>query len=113
VTFVAAVAATSPICSPWCAAPPPIRRRRRTRPLSIILVPRPERGFRYEGAIDMLGHLAPTFHREDVRVLKENVLGHVGAGKALTDAKTMHRRSRRPARSFRRCPGRVCRRYTP
>ena len=56
--------------------------------LSVILVPRPERGFRYAGAIDMLGHrghLAPTFHLDDVRVPRGNVLGQVGAGKALVD----------------------------
>jgi butyryl-CoA dehydrogenase len=56
--------------------------------LSVLLVPRPERGFRYEGAIDMLGHrghLAPTFHLDEVRVPRGNVLGQVGAGKALVE----------------------------
>ena len=42
----------------------------------------------YEGAIDMLGHrghLAPTFHFDDIRVPKDHVLGEVGAGKALIE----------------------------
>jgi butyryl-CoA dehydrogenase len=58
------------------------------RALSVILVPRPQAGFTYEGAIDTLGHrghLTPTFRFDDVRVPKENVIGEVGVGKALVE----------------------------
>ena len=56
--------------------------------LSVILVPRPDHGFTYEGAIDTLGHrghLTPGFRFDGVRVPKDNVIGEIGAGRALVE----------------------------
>jgi nitroalkane oxidase len=58
------------------------------RALSVITVPRPARGFIYDGAIDTLGHrghLAPAFRFDNVRVPRANLLGQIGAGKALIE----------------------------
>jgi butyryl-CoA dehydrogenase len=58
------------------------------RALSVISVPRPASGFVYDGGIDTLGHrghLAPAFRFDNVRVPRTNLLGQIGAGKALVE----------------------------
>lgn len=56
--------------------------------LSVIIVPGPAEGFVAGPAIDMVGHrahLAPSFRFDNVRVAAANVIGGVGAGKALVE----------------------------
>jgi alkylation response protein AidB-like acyl-CoA dehydrogenase len=57
-----------------------------TRGISIIAVPRPDRGLIFEQAFDTLGHrahLTPRFCLDDVRVPVGNVLGREGGGLQL------------------------------
>jgi nitroalkane oxidase len=57
--------------------------------ISVILVERPALGLVYERAIDSVGHrahLLPQFNLEGVSVPKDNVLGSLGGGLALTAA---------------------------
>ncbi|MFC9552297.1 acyl-CoA dehydrogenase family protein [Rhodococcus sp. NPDC056960] len=59
------------------------------RSLSVLLVPKPDRGFVSDENFDTMGHrghLTPRFHFDDVRVPRENVLGEVGGGKALVES---------------------------
>jgi alkylation response protein AidB-like acyl-CoA dehydrogenase len=59
------------------------------RGISIILVERPASGLVFERAIDSVGHrahLLPVFNLSGVSVSKDNVLGGLGGGLALTGA---------------------------
>jgi alkylation response protein AidB-like acyl-CoA dehydrogenase len=59
------------------------------RGISIILVERPASGLAFERAIDSVGHrahLLPVFNLSGVSVSKDNVLGGLGGGLALTGA---------------------------
>jgi butyryl-CoA dehydrogenase len=57
--------------------------------ISVIAVPRPDKGIVVESYFDPMGHrahLVPRFRLDKVRVPAKNVLGPVGAGKTLVDA---------------------------
>src|ERR1700738_4209417 len=59
------------------------------RGISIVVVERPAPGLVFERAIDSMGHrahLLPQFNLKEVRVSKDNVLGTLGGGLALTAA---------------------------
>jgi nitroalkane oxidase len=59
------------------------------RGISIIVVERPASGLIFERAIDSIGHrshLLPQFNLKQVSVARENVLGNLGGGLALTAA---------------------------
>jgi nitroalkane oxidase len=59
------------------------------RGISIILVERPASGLVFERAIDSVGHrahLLPQFNLKGVGVPRENILGSLGGGLALTAA---------------------------
>lgn len=56
--------------------------------LSVIAVPRPERGFVLEEVFDTVGHrghLTPRFSLNDVRVSVQNLIGREGEGQALVE----------------------------
>jgi len=70
------------VCRSDPSAPP-------ERSISVIAVPKPERGFRLVELIDTVGnraHPAPVFELNDVRVPYDNVLGEAGAGRGIIDA---------------------------
>lgn len=70
------------VCRTDTAAPP-------DRSISVIAVPRPERGLELLHLMDTLGnraHAAPRFRLDAVRVPAQNVVGTVGAGRAIIDA---------------------------
>jgi butyryl-CoA dehydrogenase len=57
--------------------------------LSILAVPRPERGLTLVKAVDTIGHrghLVPHFRLDAVRVPYDHVIGGAGQGRALVDA---------------------------
>lgn len=57
--------------------------------LSVLLVPKPERGLSTEACPETLGHrahLTPRFRFDQVRVPLDHVVGGVGGGKALVEA---------------------------
>jgi len=59
------------------------------RGISIMIVERPASGLVFERAIDSVGHrahLLPRFHLKGVSVSRDNVLGSLGGGLALTAA---------------------------
>ncbi|WP_426439292.1 acyl-CoA dehydrogenase family protein [Bradyrhizobium genosp. P] len=59
------------------------------RGISIMIVERPASGLIFERAIDSVGHrahLLPEFGLRGVSVSRDNVLGHLGGGLALTGA---------------------------
>jgi nitroalkane oxidase len=59
------------------------------RGISVLIVERPASGLVFERAIDSLGHrshLLPQFNLKQVSTSKENVLGSLGGGLALTAA---------------------------
>ncbi|MBL6750566.1 MAG: acyl-CoA dehydrogenase [Nevskia sp.] len=59
------------------------------RAISVLLVPKPERGLIHDGSADSMGHrahLTPRFRLDRVRVPRDSVVGGVGAGKALVEA---------------------------
>jgi alkylation response protein AidB-like acyl-CoA dehydrogenase len=59
------------------------------RGISVMVVERPASGLIFEGAIDAVGHrahLLPQFNLRGVSVSRENVLGSLGGGLALTAA---------------------------
>jgi alkylation response protein AidB-like acyl-CoA dehydrogenase len=59
------------------------------RGISVMVVERPASGLIFERAIDAVGHrahLLPQFNLKGVSVSRENVLGNVGGGLALTAA---------------------------
>ncbi|WP_295679484.1 acyl-CoA dehydrogenase family protein, partial [uncultured Nevskia sp.] len=73
------------LCVVCCTDPdaPPEQR------LSVLLVPKPERGLSTEACPETLGHrahLTPRFHFDQVRVPADHVVGGVGGGKALVEA---------------------------
>jgi len=73
------------LCVVCCTDPdaPPEQR------LSVLLVPKPERGLSTENCPETLGHrahLTPRFHFDQVRVPADHVVGGVGGGKALVEA---------------------------
>ena len=59
------------------------------RGISLLAVPRPERGLVSLAALDTLGsraHLSPEVRFDDIRVPRANIIGAVGGGKAIVDA---------------------------
>ena len=59
------------------------------RGISVLAVPRPERGLVSLAALDTLGsraHLSPEVRFDDIRVPRANIIGAVGGGKAIVDA---------------------------
>jgi alkylation response protein AidB-like acyl-CoA dehydrogenase len=59
------------------------------RGISVLLIERPTPGIVFERAIDSVGHrahLLPCFELKEVRVPRDNVLGNLGGGLALTAA---------------------------
>ncbi len=73
------------LCVVCCTDPdaPPEQR------LSVLLVPKPERGLSTEACPETLGHrahLTPRFHFDQVRVPADHIVGGVGGGKALVEA---------------------------
>ena len=73
------------LCVVCCTDPdaPPEQR------LSVLLVPKPERGLSTEACPETVGHrahLTPRFRFDQVRVPADHVVGGVGGGKALVEA---------------------------
>ncbi|WP_309624817.1 acyl-CoA dehydrogenase family protein [Methylibium sp.] len=70
------------VCRTDRAAPP-------ERGISVLAVPRPERGLVALPCIDTLGsraHLSPQLRFEGIRVPRGNIIGAVGGGKDIVDA---------------------------